>query len=384
MNKDLFCETENSKAPGWLLKANDIELFLTRQGGQHAPVTFFAGSGQPVQPYFLSPWQEEHPDLSAIPLLQYLRGDFFCLPFGGNAEPYQGEQHQCHGETAASDWAMTRAEEMDGVASFDFEMNTKIRPAHVVKHFEMRSGHSALYVRHTVTGMSGKMPYGHHTILQMPEAGEKMYFSAGKFDLGMTPTSTFSDPANWEYQYLASGEEFSSLEAVPTLFKKPAAADYSVYPSPVGYTDLFALLKKPSDAPAWAAAVYPERGYLFYSLKNAAELPSTTVWTSNSGRYEFPWNGAARCFAMEETCSYFADGLKPSVEENALTRKGWKTCGEFSPDKPFTVHHIQGVVRIPADFGKIASADFSEGRVIFTDQARHTAEAAVDWKFLTR
>ena len=87
---------------------------------------------------------------------------------------------------------------------------------------------------------------------------------------------------------------------------------------------------------------------------------------------------------MEETCSYFADGLKPSVEENALTRKGWKTCGEFSPDKPFTVHHIQGVVRIPADFGKIASADFSEGRVIFTDQAGHTAEAAVDWKFLTR
>ncbi len=382
MNDKLFRTAENHKSSGWYLDGGSIELFLTEHGGKHAPVTFFADSDKPVQPYYQSDWQDSQPDLSSIPLLQNLRGDFFCLPFGGNAEAYQGEQHQCHGETSAMVWKMTKAEEENGKRSFAFEMDTKIRPAHVVKEIEMRKGQSALYIRHTVSGMSGKMPYGHHAILELPKAGEKMYFSAGKFDLGMTPTSTFSDPANWEYQYLASGAEFTSLKSVPTLFKDPAEADYSVYPSPVGYTDLFSLFKKAGKEPAWSTAAYTDRGYLFYSLKNAALLPATTIWVANSGRYEFPWNGTGCCFAIEETCSYFADGLKPSVEENLLNRKGWKTCGEFQADRPFTLPVIQGVVRIPAGYARTASAEFADGKVIFRDEAGLTASADVDWKFV--
>ena len=383
MNEKLFLKSENHKTPGWYLKGHDIELFLTEQGGQHAPVTFFSGSDEPVQPYYLTPWQDLRPDLSSIPLLQNLRGDFFCLPFGGNAEAFQGEQHQCHGETAAMNWTMTKAEEENGKRIFEFELDTKVRPAHVVKHLETRPGHPALYIRHTVTGMSGKMPYGHHAIMQMPDSGEKMYFSAGDFALGMTPTSTFSDPANWEYQFMASGAEFTSLKTVPTLFKKPDTWDYTEYPSPVGYTDLFSLFKKPGPTPAWSTAAYTDRGYLFFSLKNAAVLPATTIWVANSGRYEFPWNGISRCFAVEETCSYFADGLKPSVEENLLNRKGWKTCGEFSPEKPFVVSVIQGVARIPAGYRRTVSADFAEGKVVFRDESGLCAEAAVDWKYLT-
>ena len=44
MNEKLFRKAENHKTPGWYLKGYDIEMFLTEQGGQHAPVTFFADS----------------------------------------------------------------------------------------------------------------------------------------------------------------------------------------------------------------------------------------------------------------------------------------------------------------------------------------------------
>ena len=87
MNENLYIKSENLGATGWLLKGGNVELFLTQQGGQHAPGNFKLANGATVQPYFLSPWQERKPDLSSIPLLQYLRGDFFCLPFGGNGEP---------------------------------------------------------------------------------------------------------------------------------------------------------------------------------------------------------------------------------------------------------------------------------------------------------
>ena len=62
MNENLFRKAENHKTPGWYLKGHEIELFLTEQGGQHAPVTFFAGSDHPVQPYYLTPWQDQRPD----------------------------------------------------------------------------------------------------------------------------------------------------------------------------------------------------------------------------------------------------------------------------------------------------------------------------------
>ena len=383
MNESL-CRAENLGAAGWWLRGTNVELFLTEQGGQHAPGNFRLENGVNVQPFYLSPWQERRPDLSSIPLLQYLRGDFFCLPFGGNAEAVDGHQYQCHGETAAQTWKLAESRREGNSTVFEFEQEGQVLPTKVTKRIELRDGQSALYLRHTVGGLDGRMPYGHHAILKMPSASERMYFSVGRFDLGMTPTGIFSDPANWEYQFLASGEEFSSLEAVPTLFKKPATWDYSVYPSPVGYTDLFALLKKPAATPAWAAASYATAGYLFYSLKNAAELPSTTIWVANSGRYEEPWNGVSSNFAIEETCSYFADGWKPSIEENALTRKGWKTCGEFHADEPTSVRLIQGVTAIPAGFTKVATADFRPGKVVFTDVNGLTATAAVEWEFLVK
>ncbi len=119
-----------------------------------------------------------------------------------------------------------------------------------------------------------------------------------------------------------------------------------------------------------------------HSLKNAAELPSTTVWVSNSGRYAPPWNGNTRCFAIEETCSFFADGLKASIGKNVLTKKGWKTCGEFSKKSPTVIRSIQGVARIPAAYGKTKTATFSDGAVTFTDKKGNSVTVPVDWKYL--
>ncbi len=72
MDEKLFRKDVNHKTPGWYLKSRDIELFLTEDGGQHSPVTFRKNTEKPVQTYFISPWQDQRPDLSAIPLLKNL------------------------------------------------------------------------------------------------------------------------------------------------------------------------------------------------------------------------------------------------------------------------------------------------------------------------
>ncbi|MGN0873505.1 MAG: hypothetical protein ACI4UV_20130, partial [Victivallales bacterium] len=59
-----------------------------------------------------------------------------------------------------------------------------------------------------------------------------------------------------------------------------------------------------------------------------------------------------------------------------------KTCGTFTKDSSVTIHHIQGVAEIPADFGKVASASFEPGKVTFTDKNGKSAAAPVNWEFL--
>ena len=369
------------KTPGWTLSNGEIKLFLTEDAGMHAPCDFFADTDKPVNPYAVMHWNDERPDISFCPLLQNLRGDFFCLPFGDNPTEVDNFKYPPHGETAANAWKLVSAVEEGEKTIFTFAMDTTINPFHIEKRIEMRKGESALYLSHTVSGLEGKMPYGHHAICHMPEEGEKMYFST-QFDLGMTCPGVFSNNSNWEYQYLAAGETFDHLEKVPTAFKAEPYHDFSTYPSPVGYADLFAMLKKADGTPGWAAAVYPERGYLFYTLRNPETLPAVTIWTCNSGRYAFPWDGKSRCFAIEDNHSFFAKGIEASIQDNALTEKGWSTCGTFTRDAASVIPHIQGVVRVPADFGKVAHVTFENGSVIFRDMAGNTVSTKVDISFL--
>ncbi len=43
----------------WRLSNGETELALTVNGGHMAPVKFFADTDTPVEPYYMSPWQEE-------------------------------------------------------------------------------------------------------------------------------------------------------------------------------------------------------------------------------------------------------------------------------------------------------------------------------------
>ena len=70
----------------WVISSDQVELAVTQLGGHMAPVSFFRRDAKPVQPYHITPWQDEKLKVEN-PVLVPLRGDFFCLPFGGGREP---------------------------------------------------------------------------------------------------------------------------------------------------------------------------------------------------------------------------------------------------------------------------------------------------------
>ena len=159
---------------------------------------------------------------------------------------------------------------------------------------------------------------------------------------------------------------FESLESIPTLWAEGPPADATLYPARTGFADLLAVFKQPGESPAWMTAINRDEHYLWFSLKDPAVLPATLFWIENHGRHASPWNGRNRCLGLEDLCSYFADGLAPSVEENLLTREGIRTVVELEASRPTEIRYIQGAAPVPEGFDEVATLTFRPGAIVVT------------------
>ena len=366
----------------WVIRNSEVELSVTQLGAHMAPVNFYRQTNRPVQPYYISPWQEESLQDLPAPVLVPLRGDFFCAPFGGNGEAHQGEQHPPHGEPAGSAWSCAGADRSGAVTSLTLSLKPKIRPGTLTRRFCLVDGHNAVYTQDILEGFSGKMPVGHHAILALPETEGSVRVATSPLKFGMTNPGLFSNPANREYQSLAIGRKFRNLRRVPLLWKDPAEADCTSFPARTGFTDLLALFIKPSRTPAWTTATVQQEGFLWFSLRDPSVLPTTLFWIANRGRHGAPWNGRNRCLGLEDVCAYFADGLAASVRPNLLSKQGIATAIRLSPARPTIINYIQGVVKIPAHFSMVKSVAFAPGIVSFTSVTGKKVSTAVNHTFL--
>jgi hypothetical protein len=337
--------------PSWTLATPEVEAALTRQGGHLAPVRFRIGKNCWVEPFEVAPWAEEKLAPETPDLLRVLRGDFFCLPFGANAEPYRGEQHPPHGETCNAAWTLESSRPNRLVCS----METSVRKGRVEKTIELIPGHSAVYLRHVISGMKGPMSLGHHPVLKLPGANAGR-ISVSPFTYGQVYPGAFENPAQGGYGILKPGATFTSLRRVPRVDGQ--FADLSVYPSREGYEDLAMVAADPTLPFAWTALVVAEAGYVWFSLKNPRILRSTVFWMSNGGRHYAPWNGRHRhAIGLEEVTADFDHGVAASARRNALNRAGVETCVQLDPKKPLAVPFVMAVAAIPSGFDIVKKID---------------------------
>ena len=371
--------------PSVILATKDVEVAVTTRGGHMAPVTFFRSSDRPVQPYYVSPWQDEAPLPMPAPVLVTLRGDFFCMPFGGNSAEVAGEKHPPHGEIVGEPWKVVGTKQAGDVSTLTMEIDTKVRKGRVIKDLSLVDGQNAVYSRHTIEGFAGRAPLGHHATLAMPEKEGAVRIATSPIRFGMTCPGVFSDPKQREYQALLPGAKWTDLAKVPVAWKGAADADLTRLPGRHGYADLVQLVNEPSEktgGPAWTTATFPADGYLWFALKDPAVLTTTVFWMENHGRHGHPWNGRNNCLGLEDVTAFFADGLAASVSDNLLSKEGIATAVTLTADKPTTVNYIQGVVRIPEGFDNVKTLEFPPGEVTFVSTTGKRVTAPVRHEFL--
>lgn len=355
--------------PSFHLGTPEVDLTVTVRGGHMAPVVFHL-PGRDVSPYSLSPWEpDEHPDQPV--LLSVLRGDFFCLPFGGQPDGPP------HGETANHAWKMLASD----ARSMRLHIACSDTGANVEKSLITRPGHHAVYLENRISGLTGDFNYGTHPILDFSGVTAGRVTTSAIRWASVYP-GIFSDPAAGESQSLAPGGRFSDLHAVPLA--DGGSTDLTCYPARPGHDDLVMFTHAAaSDAQpfAWTAAVLD--GYVWFSLKNPADFPSTLIWISNGGRSAPPWNHRhlAR-LGIEDVCSHFSDGFEKS-RLDLLANEGIPTSRHFSTDETVALRNIHAVSAWPAANGAVTSiVPDGDQAVRITGELGAQTVVSLDWKFL--
>ena len=352
----------------------NVTFNLTRTGGQLGPVKFRIGR-QVIEPFHTAPWCDTPEAGELIPLLRELRGDFFCAPFGAGPA-WRGEAHPPHGETANADWTVTSSAPERLVAV----LQTRVRPGTVTKIIETRPHETNLYQSHLFDGFKGGMCLGHHAMLDFNRNGPGRV-STSKLRLAQVLPVPFENPAQGGYSSLKPGAWLRRLDEVPMA--DGTQTDLTRFPAREGFDDLVMIHHRDTDDFAWAAVVFPEKKFVWFSLKNPAYLASTALWHSHGGRHYAPWNGRHRgVLGVEDVTAYFHLGLGASLAKNPWKEKGVPTSLTFARGKTTRIPYIMGVAALPAGFDTVRSIRRTATGIRLQSANGRQIDHAVDTSFL--
>jgi len=345
---------------------------VTRTGGHLAPLTYHL-PGLDASPLALAPWLPSEVDPSLPRLLTELRGDFLCLPFGGQASGPP------HGETANGEWTLASRSERQ----LELVIQAKDSGAKVTKRLRLAEGHHALYAEHLIEGLEGAWNYGTHAILDLsgiPEGAARV--STSRFRFGSVYPGEFSPAAEGATGCLLPGGRFTSLAEVPR--KDGAKADLTRYPARRGNDDLVMVSGDPAGAAyGWTAASLP--GYAWIQLKRLADFPSSLIWMSHGGRTAHPWEGRhLGRLGLEEVWSHFCDGVDVAREDR-LASLGIPTARTFRKGETTRLPLVQLAAATPEGFGRVATVEpRGDTMVAIADDRGQTVVSRLDWNFLLR
>jgi hypothetical protein len=370
------------RQPSWRLVSRDVEAYVSQIGGQIAPVVFDRRRRK-ISPFSIAPWWNEKLAKNTPPIIRVLRGDFFCMPFGGNATPYRGEKHPLHGQTANAKWKLESLNRSEGETTLHLSLRAKIRAGRIDKTITLRDGENALYCRHLISQMTGPMCLGHHAMLKFPDEPGSGVISTSPFVHGQVFPLPMEYPDQKGYSLLTPGAKFDSLQSVPTITGQ--TTDLTRYPARRGFEDLVMIVADRSAPIAWTAVWFPKQKFVWLALKNPRQLASTIFWISNGGRHYAPWNGRhVNVMGIEDVTANFHFGLSQSANPNEISALGHPTSINLNPNHPQTISYIMAALPAPKNLGQVTSIepDAAGDFLTIRGQNGQAFDAAVNTRFL--
>lgn len=313
-----------TRAFSWAHGTGEIQTL----GGMLGPVAFRLPDGREAAPFQIAPWADD-PQANALPgILQRLRGEWPCVPFGAERDaPLSGDWVNLangtpdgqppHGHSSNDHWTFDS----------DFTLRLNYPAHHPIARLERRitpdPTTAALDISLTIHPRRDvALPIGLHPTFRVPDTGVQIQTTSG----GMT----FPGPVEPGVSQLAEGARFASLTAVP--LRGGGTTDLTHLPAPRATEELVQLTAPQGHV----ALAYPGEGFRIEMSWNPAHFPGLVIWVSNRGRSAYPWSGRHQAVGLEPVCAAFDLGPRISTAANPLSREGHPTAHPFRAGKPFT------------------------------------------------
>jgi len=324
-------------------------------------------AGRDIAPLHRAPWvgrDEVMPD-DVDPHLTRLGGDFFCAPFAAS-----DSGSPLHGWPPNSAWTVTKWGAIEGGGQICADLHRKVRGAQLSKTLTLRDGHPFVYQSHDFFGGGGRITASNHANVSVPSGAH----------IRTSPKHGWETPATAPEPDPARGRSLLSYPA--------RSQDPHDFPSPTGSVDLMRYPWGSADEDVvfgveasghrlgWTAVTRPASGDLFLSLRNAKDIPVTTLWHSNGGRDYAPWSGRHfGCLGVEEGAieTHLAQSTQDSLEgRGALAlRAGGHT----------RMRHVIGAIAWPKG-APVAQVTFQNDTLRVVGEDGATREVPLNGAFL--
>ncbi len=323
----------NSKSLSWSHGVVSVETL----GGMLGPTLFVLADGRQIAPFHIAPWFEGDQASDQPGILQRLRGEWPCVPFGaashrvaqggwGASDAAHEPDPHPHGYGSNHHWHWLTTTGTELALAIDYpaahpisRLERVVRPVPDTAAIEIEL---AVHVRNDCT-----LPIGLHPVFRLPaEAGAmalEIEAKAGATFPGQVDPSSIFAPGqivdNWHAIALADG----------------TILDPSALPLAHHTEDLLQLL----DVGGHAALQNRAENYRVRLDWNADDFPDLLLWFSNFGRQHAPWSGRHLALGVEPICSAFDLGCQISSAPNPISARGNPTSRPFHAGEIFVTRY---------------------------------------------
>jgi hypothetical protein len=314
-------------------------LSVQSLGGMLGPVLFLLPDGRQVSPLHVAPWGND-PQRGTLPeILQELRGEWPCVPFGSDAvralpdgwsstgESFDGAGVP-HGHGSNVHWEWGACDDRRISLNCHYPESHPIRQLrrHIVPDPTTAAVDIVLEIE---ARRACRLPIGLHPTFRLPPRAGAVLIEPGVYDR----VRSFPGDVEPGAALFVPDRHWLSLQSVET--RSGATMDAAQVPLATDAEDLLQLVGIDGSL----ALYYRDEGFRARLTWQKEHFPSLLLWYSNRGRKAYPWDGRHVALGVEPIASAFDLGPAVSTADNPVAQAGTPTWMAFEPDRIFTTRY---------------------------------------------
>ncbi len=313
----------------WTIESPLVAAQIHSLGGMVGPARFKLGP-RTVSPLAVAPWAGEPEAATLPPILQSLRGEWPCVPFGiasgANLPPEWRPEHNLEPDTFAHGYSSNGFWQAVSHTASSVELKLVYPEAHPIACVRRRvtaaADRPALEFTLWIEARAAcRLPIGIHPTFRLPG-------TPGSNKLEVDPErDCWTPPISAEpgISRMAIDRRGVGLDAVPLADGRQV--DFTRLPLADPAEELLLVVGARGRSRLSCAS----EGYSAEVRWDPAVFASLMLWISNRGRTMYPWSGRHLALGMEPVTAAFDLGTSVSANRNnPLEKAGHATARDFA------------------------------------------------------